>query len=426
MPIRWNLTNTPSINVPENYAINRTFDFGNLATLFMLEDRVTKRTQAGQDSNEFDPTELTDPSDSAEPIVGSSAPADWNSSVDAAMLQLQQQLNVKRTNKSDLMLGPSQIAWIQSETERSVAAGMTWQLYSEGTVMQDWFAPDYEGALLTAMAPNDAVQQYWQEVYDNLTSTPAAGAPNNTYETYATTPSSLSKYGKTQNVTDDVLTSSRVEVALGRYNINNDFDSWQGYLWDRYYFLGNISKANNPSVYSGDSHDFWTGYLTYVNPEEYVTNGSSVPTSPIVATEFDGGSVSSDGGSGVSTWPLDYSNAAWLAANPNMVHVEQRYKGFVYVQLTPTNQHVENIHVSTIASMDYVGFCGAAFDVPARVNGSGEIVINPGKCGAVPGARTPYGSAGVLVTPTYSVSSVKPTTIQAGTAMPTDSFLTAE
>lgn len=36
--------------------------------------------------------------------------------------------------------------------------------------------------------------------------------------------------------------------------------------------------------------------------------------------------------------------------------------------------------------MDYVGFCGAAFDVPARVNGSGEIVINPGKCGAVPGA----------------------------------------
>lgn len=39
---------------------------------------------------------------------------------------------------------------------------------------------------------------------------------DNTYETYATTPSSLSKYGKTQNVTDDVLTSSRVEVALGR------------------------------------------------------------------------------------------------------------------------------------------------------------------------------------------------------------------
>lgn len=32
---------------------------------------------------------------------------------------LQQQLNVKRTNKSDLMLGPSQISWIQTETERA-------------------------------------------------------------------------------------------------------------------------------------------------------------------------------------------------------------------------------------------------------------------------------------------------------------------
>ena len=29
---------------------------GDLATLFMLEDRVTVRTNAGQDTNEFDPT----------------------------------------------------------------------------------------------------------------------------------------------------------------------------------------------------------------------------------------------------------------------------------------------------------------------------------------------------------------------------------
>ena len=28
MPIRWNLTATPQINVPGIYAINRTFDFG--------------------------------------------------------------------------------------------------------------------------------------------------------------------------------------------------------------------------------------------------------------------------------------------------------------------------------------------------------------------------------------------------------------
>lgn len=54
---------------------------------------------------------------------------------------------------------------------------------------------------------------------------------------------------------------------------------------------------------------------------------------------------------------------------------------------------MEHIHVSTIASMDYMGFCGAAFDVPARVNGSGEIVMNFGKCGAVPGIYAVHYSA---------------------------------
>lgn len=40
-------------------------------------------------------------------------------------------------------------------------------------------------------------------------------------------------YGKVQNVTEDILGASRTSVALGRYTMNQDFDSWQGYLWDR-------------------------------------------------------------------------------------------------------------------------------------------------------------------------------------------------
>ena len=50
---------------------------------------------------------------------------------------------------------------------------------------------------------------------------------------------------------------------------------------------------------------------------------------------------------------------------------------------------VEQIFVDNIASMNYVGFCGAAFDVPARSNGQGDIVINPGKCTAVP-SKSPH------------------------------------
>lgn len=36
--------------------------------------------------------------------------------------------------------------------------------------MQDWFNPDPIGALQQNLAPNSAVQGYWQETLDNLTS----------------------------------------------------------------------------------------------------------------------------------------------------------------------------------------------------------------------------------------------------------------
>lgn len=40
---------------------------------------------------------------------------------------------------------------------------------------------------------------------------------------------------------------------------------------------------------------FWAGYVVRQNPQDYVKNGSYVPTKPVIATEFDGGSVTSDG-----------------------------------------------------------------------------------------------------------------------------------
>ena len=124
------------------------------------------------------------------------------------------------------------------------------------------------------------------------------------------------------------------------------------------------------------------------------------------------------------------------------MHVEGRYKGGVYVQLSQAQQHVEHIYVDNIASMNYQGFCGVAFDVPA-----GEKVINPGECTAVPSApapaaaahgtsaaldpavcacaaSAPYMSTGTNIASQFAVNNFKPG-IPAGTAMPTDSFLTS-
>lgn len=92
---------------------------------------------------------------------------------------MQNRLNRRRTNETDEMLGPSQIAWVAEETNgghnkprkkepsstlhcffgltgpliyktlltgnllcaASAAAGTVWQLYATGLVMQDWFSP---------------------------------------------------------------------------------------------------------------------------------------------------------------------------------------------------------------------------------------------------------------------------------------------
>lgn len=60
----------------------------------MLEDRVSVRTNAGEDSNEFDPAENPSSSAYAANVVGNLTVASWasgsgNSTVDQQMLALQ-------------------------------------------------------------------------------------------------------------------------------------------------------------------------------------------------------------------------------------------------------------------------------------------------------------------------------------------------
>ena len=80
-------------------------------------------------------------------------------------------------------------------------------------------------------------------------------------------------------------------------------------------------------------------------------------------------------------------NEGYKASSPGMVIGDVRFKGGMYVELTQTNQHVENIYVDTIASENYEAFCDMAYDVPARSNTSTELVINPGTCSAIPGKQ---------------------------------------
>ena len=64
--------------------------------MFMLEDRVSARTNAGGDSNEFDPASTPDIAAIATALVGNVSVADWagNATIESGMKALRVRLVV--------------------------------------------------------------------------------------------------------------------------------------------------------------------------------------------------------------------------------------------------------------------------------------------------------------------------------------------
>lgn len=385
----------PIRDTPSNfYAINRTLQFGDLATLFMLEDRVTARTNSGQDGPEGDPNNTPDADTVAAGIVGATPPSKWGSSIRKQILQLKNIFDTRRTGSNETMLSVAQEAVLARGTKAASSPGThqtVWQQYLGGLVMLDKNRPDLEAAISAARRRGDnANADVWREALNNLTK----GAAGATYTSYSPTASNLNDLGKSFPVTSAVAAAARATVALGRYKVQDNMDSWTGYIADRNRFLKAIDSATNPVVYGGDSHNFWGGYLYKVDPKGYFGLNKTTPaTGPPTALEFDVGSVTSTGAESEAIVPLELINQAYKASSPGLLIADVRYKGGLYVQLTHESQHVEYVYVNSIATKNYEAFCGLAYDVQARpTSASRELRIDPGYCGPVPDAR-PYQDA---------------------------------
>ncbi len=98
-------------------AINRSFDFGDLATLVMVETRLLARSHQVVSKGE----EIT--------------PAEY-----AAML-------AERARTDRELLGPAQLAWVEKTMATSVAAGKPWQVLGNQVVMAKVAGPDMERQL---------------------------------------------------------------------------------------------------------------------------------------------------------------------------------------------------------------------------------------------------------------------------------------
>lgn len=105
--------------IPSTHSQGMIFHFvaGDLATVFMLEDRVSARTNAGGDSNEFNPGTAPDSATIAQGLVGNVSIADWagNATIAAGMKGLRVSLRAFRSNYSNASLMRNNLS-LQSPT----------------------------------------------------------------------------------------------------------------------------------------------------------------------------------------------------------------------------------------------------------------------------------------------------------------------
>ncbi|MGB8701532.1 MAG: alkaline phosphatase D family protein [Thermosynechococcaceae cyanobacterium] len=98
-------------------------------------------------------------------------------------------------------------------------------------------------------------------------------------------------------------------------------DGWDGYAASRRRILEALrqTQAQNPITLGGDIHSFWVSDL---KPD------FQDPKSPVVATEFVGTSISSQG-------PTYELLASFLPKNPHIKYFESRYRGYMQCSVTP-------------------------------------------------------------------------------------------
>ncbi len=280
-------------------AINRSFQFGDLASLIMVETRLVARSWQLEYGRPGDlPLAVYDSADPAirtrveEPDVvrqamaaaqaGQAPPAPYVLGPDP------QALNAIITNPERQMLGARQEQWLAREIASSVNAGRPWQVLGNQVVMARTRAPD----IRRAIGPQRLAQLL-------------AAIPESSRAAAART------------------------INLFTFDVPFDLDGWDGYPAARERMFDAIKIAQgNAIIVSGDSHAFWANELhdaegAYVAAEF----GTSSVTSPSPGDELPG---------------VDLGRI-FMDQCPEVSFCDQHAKGYVKLTLTRGEAHAELI-----------------------------------------------------------------------------------
>ncbi len=221
MPIR----EAAAGKLPE--AINRSFHFGDLASLMMVETRLTGRTKAL--AYESDLTAKDGPD--GEPVLDLEAFA------------------ALRNDPARGLMSGEQHDWLRSELKASKAGGKRWQVLGNQVVMARVQGPDVSKLMtpdqvagLMAQIPQGFRDQFEQALF-------------------------LFKMGMPFNL-----------------------DAWDGYPADRERLYADFAEADvQPIVLSGDSHAFWVNDLKDASGQKCAVEfGTAAVSSPSIADVLGG------------------------------------------------------------------------------------------------------------------------------------------
>ncbi|CAN5303425.1 alkaline phosphatase [soil metagenome] len=308
-------------------AINRSFAFGDLASVIMLESRLMARAYQLELSRDGDITQtvyvigekgvrtpLADRAAAAAMMRAGPLPAGHVLGPDL------EAVHERIWNPDRQMLGPVQEQWLAQEMQASVKAGRPWQVLGSGTVMAKRMNPDVYAMMGEATVNGLITRQ----------------------------PPEQRKYA--QSMADSF-----------RYRLPFELDSWNGYPAARervYDAVKTAGPAANALVISGDSHAFWGCELHDEAGLRVATElGSSSVTSPSLGDQAGGVQI----------------GAVFTAQNKEVKFCDQLAKGYMRLTLTPGEAKTEMIAVPHLVRTTDAKTLATFRVRPTKTLGSGPL-----------------------------------------------------
>jgi alkaline phosphatase D len=286
--------------------IYRSFDFGKLVSLHMLDTRLIGRDE------QIDIADLAG-------LKGAAAQATASQNFASPTRQ---------------MLGAEQMTWLGGQM---AASSSTWQVLGQQVLMSRM---EFPVSVLAALNPSDL----------SLQAQAAGQKAISDYLTAKATPAA------NRSATQQSLMDTSLNPKLG-YNL----DAWDGYIVAREtLLLTALQLKKRLVVLAGDTHNAWHNHLTLMG----LTNPALAGTK--VGEEFGTSSVSSPGFEEylVTLKPAEIK-AIFEGAVDDLKWMDASQRGYLKMTFTPTEAKGEWFFVNTISNRTYISTLGKTASMAA-------------------------------------------------------------